>query len=410
MRIKYIYKDKEFDDIRDIVNNNRLEIDYRYILEEYIPYQLFMSYRTFFKDIKIKPTILYDPNIQGTDEYSYQFLVESFKEYLEGHDLKNVMAAVSGGIDSSVVALEIKPSVIYSGYYNDDDCNELPFSRLIKSKINATHHTICLEEDDFINNLDEFMDVICSPMAGLGCIMEYVTLKKALEKTKATHVLFGNGGDEIFLGYYYNYYIKDFLEYGHQSPIYMSNFLPQKKYMTDKLIDLMIIASLNRSGPDKMYESYATFELLPVLKKIPDIIDKLLYMNINVILPSLLHANNQMCKALGVTSLNPLTNKKFIYAAKRMNNPFTIIPKLRLREVHPDMPIKISENYIKRGFPIPLKKWTKVNELMDEYHKAFYSRKEITDRINYIEPYKKNISRYGWGVMQSEIFLRHFGG
>ena len=61
LKIKYIYKDKEFNDIRDIVHNNKnLEIDYRYILEEYIPYPEVLSDTYILELVMVAPLILFN--------------------------------------------------------------------------------------------------------------------------------------------------------------------------------------------------------------------------------------------------------------------------------------------------------------------------------------------------------------
>ena len=61
MKIEYRYKDEVFEDIRDIVYNNRLWIDFKYIMEEYLPFQTFITGRTFFKDVTINSSIKFDP-------------------------------------------------------------------------------------------------------------------------------------------------------------------------------------------------------------------------------------------------------------------------------------------------------------------------------------------------------------
>jgi len=405
MKIQYSYKDRLYDDIRDIVYNNKLEIDFEYITQEYIPYQVFITGRTFFKDV----TINIDTPYVSTDNSTVELpdFTKSIEEYLysRGFDGKDFIAAVSGGIDSSLMALETKANTIYSGYYNDPEYSEIPFSKEVAKVLHSKHYTYELTEDDFLDNLEEFMRVVCSPIAGYGGVMEYVTLKKALEDNKNTKfVLFGNGGDEIFFGYPFNYTVKDIYEYGTMEPKYMSNFAPQKRYIVDKALNILLVSSLNRSTQKEMYNSYSTFELISNLNMIKSMKSKVLHININIILPSLLHLNNQICKACGVTSLNPLSNKIFIEHADKLNDPISDIPKEYLRNARKDMPESIVNNYIKRGFPMPLNDWDNAKGYVGEMYNSFFKR--IGDNIEKI-PYV-GLNRYAWGISQSELFLREF--
>jgi len=125
--------------------------------------------------------------------------------------------------------------------------------------------------------------------------------------------------------------------------------------------------------------------------------------NINITLPSLLHLNNQFCKAVGVLGLNPLSNIDLIKAAKFINTPMSEIPKWRLRTVHKNMPKSIVENTVKRGFPIPLKTWKRFNSLVKEYYDSFFNRREFS---SVEKPHYAFVDRFSWGVFLSELVLR----
>jgi hypothetical protein len=78
----------------------------------------------------------------------------------------------------------------------------------------------------------------------------------------------------------------------------------------------------------------------------------------------------------------------------------TDIPKKRLREVHPNIPVEIKNNMLKRGFPIPFKNWNELNCIMEDAHRMFFNRKEFASE----KPYS-GINRYQWAVYQAELFL-----
>lgn len=411
MRVIYNYKGEQFDDIRDVVHNNKLDIDFEYIFEEYLPFQAFVSGRTFFKGLTIEPSVKYDPfKYVGFKQFNYDVFTNGVKDYLSKYGFdssKKFTGAVSGGVDSSTVALELKPSVIYSGFYNDEDFfDETPYSRAVAEVIGAEHRTYELTEADFLGNVEDCIDIICTPIAGLGTVMEYTVLKKAMEDMPGTEqVFFGNGGDEIFMGYFFNYYVKEFYEKSYITPEYMPNFLPSQKAIAEKIIDFMIVASLNRGDLSVLYSPFVINTFIPMLDKIDSVVDKLLYVNTNITLPTLLHLNNQFCRANNVKGFNPLANEKFIEISKHINSPMSALPKQALRDVHDNMPKMIKENHLKRGFPIPTDKWHNLNDIMRNAYDEFFSRNEVTiDK----KPYN-GINRYTWGIYQSELCLRRFG-
>ena len=411
MHVIYKYKNEIFNDIRDIVHNNKLDVDYKYIFEEYLPFQSFITGRTFFKGLTVEPSMRFDPfeyvNYTGFDKEVFSKGVDSYlKRY--GFDYnRNFTGTVSGGVDSSSVALELKPKVIYSGYYNDDNFfDETPYSKAVAEVIGAEHRKYKLNEYDFLSNIEDCIDIICTPIGGLGTVMEYAVLKKALGDISNTEqVFFGNGGDEIFMGYFFNYYVKEFYEKSYEVPEYMPNFLPSKKSIAENIIDMMIVASLNRGDLSVLYSMFTVNKFIPMLSEIPSVVDKLLFVNINITLPTLLHLNNQFCKACNISGFNPLANEEFIKIAKHINSPMTEFPKQVLRNIHDNMPQMIKENYIKRGFPIPSHKWHNLNDIMRNAYESFFSRKEVTIHKN---PYD-GINRYTWGIFQAELCLRRFG-
>jgi len=413
MQIYYKYKGKLFSSMKDILDNNLLTPDFDYIMNELIPFQGFISGRTFFKEITIEPSFWYDPKNQINDfNFDKEFFSNGIDSYLyrKGFDkTKKIVAAVSGGVDSSCVAMEVKPDIIYSGYYEGDEFfNETPYSSAIAKAIDAHHIIFKLTEDDFLNNLDEYMGVIGSPVGGLGGVMEFSMIKKILKELNVnTDVfVFGNGGDEIFMGYYFNYFVKDFWEYGHREiSKYMSNFLPTKVVITEDVIDFMLVASLNRASVDVLHSPFVVDKFLPVLRSLDSILDKLLYININYTLPTLLHVYAQFADYFKIKCFNPLSNVDFIKGARKINTPMSEIPKNALREIHRDMPDIVKKNYLKRGFPIPIHTWTKLNKLMNEVYDSFFDRPYVNIPK---KPYT-GITRYSWAIFQIELFLRKYG-
>jgi hypothetical protein len=414
MKIRYRYHNELFDDMRDIVENNSMTPDYQYIMEEYLPFQSFISKRTCLNGVTIEPSERYvpstqmiPPKIHGRPFNEHHFS-EAMGRYCLDHDIPGpdqVVAAVSGGVDSSAVALELGPCNIYSGYYNSVEHDEREFSELVASQIKANHCTFELGESHFIDNIDNYMSAICSPIAGMGGIMEYALLGLVTkEYPDVKHFLFGNGGDEVFMGYYYNHYIKKFVSESSKPDEFMPNFVPTKKRVGRDVVDSLIIALLNKGSLNIACSEFVVGTVLPMLGWMSNYIDKLLYCNINVILPSLLHVNNQICRAHDIHGHNPLANKTLIKYARHLNTPPSEIPKELLRSIHSNMPKAISGNTIKRGFPLPFGKWKEVRKIIRKAYDRFFKRPQVTmDR-----PRFDGSNRRTWGIFQAELFLRKY--
>ncbi len=412
MKVWYWYKDKAFEDIRDITLNNRLKPDWNYIFEEYLPYQVFISGRTFFEDLKIYAAPLWRPGLKFEEpkSFSRELFSESIERYMweNREDEGRVIAAVSGGVDSSAVALEIKPELIYTGYYDDPAYDETPYSKAVAQEIRSLYYAYKLTEQDFLDNLTDYVEVIGVPAGGLGGVMELSLLRKVLVDVPDTkYVLFGNGGDEIFMGYFYNHYVKNFIRMSQTEDEYMPNFLPSKIGLADKLLDFIIVASINRSSLDSLFTRFS-IDFINRLKKYETYLEKMLYININITLPTLLHLNQQICKANGVKGLNPLSNYQLISVAEVVNTPMSDIPKEKLRKIHPNMPRIIVENRNKNGFPIPLHKWKEAAKFIGVLYNKFFERKEVKSGLGEPKPYR-GINRYSWAVALSELTLQKQG-
>jgi asparagine synthetase B (glutamine-hydrolysing) len=412
MQVKYRYKDKLFDDVREIILNNNLKPDWNYIFEEYLPFQIFISKRTFFKGLTLDIDTVWKSEftISQGFQFNKEYFSNSIRNYISNITGKtklnnNSISAVSGGIDSSVIALELKPKKIYSGYYNDQDYDETKYSKEIAQTIEADHYVYELTETDFLHHLEDYISAIGIPAAGLGGVMEFALLEKVISETPSIkQIVFGNGGDEIFMGYFFNHYIKNFIKESCVADEYMPNFLPSKKIIADKIIDFAILASINRGEFNTLYSSFS-IEFLKELRFLNYIEDKFLHININIILPSLLHISQQICKSLNVVALNPLANRMLVKAAKFINSPISDIPKEKLRELYSDMPLSILKRKDKKGFPIPVHTWKNANKYMEEIYNDFFKRKEV--EINK-KPYD-GINRWTWGIISAELILQNRG-
>lgn len=354
MKILYCYKDFVTDDIREIVYNNKLEENTRLIKEEYLPYQFFISRETFFKDVSVIVHGGFFPGKQLSRE-TLDF-DEIFKDRPE-----KCAATLSGGIDSSGIALRIKPEICYTGYYSEPGFSEVQYAEAVSRLFPTNHVKYEVTESQFIDAIDEYLKVICTPIYGLGGVSEYVILKRLKEEHGVTDVYFGNGGDETFLGYFYNHYIRSMGILAEQEHKYMENFRRSRKNFFYGNIDLLIERLLSR-GFDHIPGS-------PLMKRLAgnsNVYSKMLDVNINCVLPSLMHINNQICKANGITAHNPLTDQRMFDRALSFAELMTDRPKQPLVDLFGNLPPEVTDRTDKQGFPIPMHKWDNMRKMMEE--------------------------------------------
>jgi len=369
MKIQYQYKGRTFDDVREVTENERLVPKFDYILNEYIPFQVFITGRTFYKGLKVVPSFHYDPDEQYVRKILVKDLLKEQKEEFYFDKKEGLNEGVADAIG--------------------------PLTR---------HFKIELNEEDFVSHLDRMPLIFGVPIGGMGSIMEYVTLEKVFHyffPSKITHVLFGNGGDEIFLGYFFNQLILNFQYYSRSVLRDMTNFLSQYNQVVPRMVDRMIISSINRGG---FWKSNLMSFFEYTLESFPDTISKLLNINVNYTLPSLLHLNQQMCRSLGVSGINPFSSDRFLSVAHSLNKGFEgkTRPKELLRHVDLPLPDAIRNGKEKKGFPIPFYNWPKADRVIGEEYKEFGMRKGLKE----LPPYK-GINRFSWAVAQANIFLKY---
>ncbi len=113
-------------------------------------------------------------------------------------------AFLSGGIDSSaIVAImsQITPRVnTFSITFNEKEYDESPFSNLIASKYNTSHHPILLRPEDLLNELPNALNAMDSPTVD-G--MNLYVISKFTKAAGVTVAMSGLGADELFAGYHY---------------------------------------------------------------------------------------------------------------------------------------------------------------------------------------------------------------
>lgn len=133
----------------------------------------------------------------------------------------NVCSFLSGGIDSSLVAALLavhsdKPIDTFSIGFSEQKFNELPYAKAVADKYGTKHHEIILQPDDF-SIVEQLIEEFGEPFADSSMIPTYY-VSKAVSNTEKV-ALSGDGGDEIFGGYYVYHFANDIDQMGAWAPL-----------------------------------------------------------------------------------------------------------------------------------------------------------------------------------------------
>jgi len=109
---------------------------------------------------------------------------------------------LSGGLDSSVItaaSAKYKKNIqTISLVFKDKELNEERYQDLVVRKYNTKHTKYLIDEELFLNTIDDFLDSMEQPtIDGLNTFF----VSKAAKENGLSTVLSGIGGDEIFYGY-----------------------------------------------------------------------------------------------------------------------------------------------------------------------------------------------------------------
>lgn len=109
---------------------------------------------------------------------------------------------LSGGIDSSILTLlaaqQTENLHTLSVYFNEGEYSEKYYQDIIINKINSDHHSLVLEKNNFINNIEKILEDYDSP-SNDGVNTWFIS--KFAKDNNLKAVLSGLGADEIFGGY-----------------------------------------------------------------------------------------------------------------------------------------------------------------------------------------------------------------
>jgi len=144
-------------------------------------------------------------------------LISRFERSVEKRLIADVPIGVflSGGIDSSAVVAVMSKLLgenikTYSVGFRSPWLSELEYAKIVAETYKTDHHEVLISPSDFVNNLENIIWFRDIPLSEPADVPVYILSRLASEKVKV--VLSGEGGDEVFGGYY-KYFLESYTRY-----------------------------------------------------------------------------------------------------------------------------------------------------------------------------------------------------
>jgi asparagine synthase (glutamine-hydrolysing) len=329
----------------------------------------------------------------SSGENVYERYISIVQASVKRHLISDVPvgAYLSSGIDSSSVVyyasrLLKKNLETYTGCFEMSGFyDEATTAHKIAEEFGCSNNKICIQSEDFIDNIEDVLWHLDEPRVGMGSFSQYMVAKRAAKDVKV--ILTGHGGDEFFAGYPVFKAI-----YGKQQALELilksslrelmfafyfivyPRFRKEARYFFPNIYSIRSLQHiLNTEFLDCLTKEADALKELNALKfACPDEYERLTSTYLKLYLPALFTVEDKISMAFSLESRTPLCDNELLDFAlsiplsmKLSNQELKHIPRTAMRNRLPDFVF----NLPKRGFPTPLGLWfkKKLNSFIREY-------------------------------------------
>lgn len=461
----YYYLNKEYfifaSEIKAILEDKSIKREPYYpAISDYLRYMYIIDDNTFFKDIKkLLPgyyLILEDGSISlnqywdlrfnsnkdeiKREEYYVERLYDLLKDSVRVHLRSDVPlgAHLSGGLDSScLVGLASQmlpyPPKTFSGAYSEaGPYDERRYINIVTKKFQTEHYEIIPSARDYAEALSKMVWYMDEPAVGSAVIGQYYVCKLASEHVKV--ILGGQGGDELFGGYYR--YI----------PPYLKNYL--KRFFTGKVNPVEISKSLlnlvKHIGIIGLNNSYqkakrrkgildiTTDDFKEMTEKtsnvhdiamdsIIDSLNKIQYWDIKNYLPALLHVEDRTSMAVSIESRVPFLDHRIVEFSATIPSYLKmkglVLKYIERESARGFLPSEVVNRKDKGIFSPPIQIWFKnalLPVIQDVLHSRIFRERGIFNipslekRVRHFLNGKIDYSEQIWMVLNVELWHQQF--
>ena len=202
-----------------------------------------VSYKNEYIENKLIKYWGYTPNPDPepiTTPNAMEIMAEKINYAVSSHMISDVEvgAFLSGGADSTCIvtlASEIAnhPLKTFSIGFDSPEGDELPIVKKTINRLHTTHRQEIVKSEDFRKSINHVLDIFDFPFADTSLVPTERVSALAARDVKV--VLTGDGGDEVFGGYNYGWFISPFLASRFGDKFTCTNIKAKLLFMWDKL-------------------------------------------------------------------------------------------------------------------------------------------------------------------------------
>ncbi len=396
-------------------------------------------------------------NIEIEQYYDVKFGNSSFKKELEtyieetrkvvnesvkvhSHSEVPLGSFLSGGIDSSYITSELKPSKTFSVGFHSEQFNESNLAKELSDILEIENVSKIISSDECFDNLRNIVYHLDEPQSNPSTVPLYFLAKLAREHV--TIVLSGEGADEIFAGY--DWYADDSRMSGYRKlPACLRNAIAS---VAEKLPDFKGRTTLIRNGSkvenyfigqaqifedreansilNQGYKSSLTTKDITskVYSKVSDKdnLTKKQYLDLKLWLAGdILLKADKMSMAHSLELRVPFLDKEVMDFARTIPSEYRMyngISKYVLRKASENVLPSDWSNRQKKGFPVPIRLWLKEERYYkhvrsyfnSEYAKEIFNQKELLTLLDDHYSGKTNNARKVWTIFIFLVWYERF--